>query len=92
MERSFNGRNGIDDDIPWMDDLFLDIVFLPSGEIFEKDADELEEALAKEVINRTLYELAWKELKRIKHSIINGKFDLIKLSKSHKDILTDILK
>lgn len=30
---------------PWMDDLFLDFIVLPSGGIIEKDADELEEAL-----------------------------------------------
>lgn len=37
-------RNGVENNVPWMDDLFLDIVVLPNGEIIEKDADELEEA------------------------------------------------
>ena len=85
-------RNGIDNDIPWMDDLFLDIVLLPSGEIIEKDADELEDALSKGIINKPLYDLAWTEAKTIRSLISTGDFDLIKLANSHKEILSNILK
>ncbi|WP_240620320.1 hypothetical protein [Peribacillus acanthi] len=28
--------NGIENGIPWWDDLFLDIVLLPTGEVIEK--------------------------------------------------------
>lgn len=41
---------GVENNIAWMDDLFLDIVILPSGEVIQIDADELEEALVKGVI------------------------------------------
>jgi uncharacterized protein len=84
--------NGITDDSPWMDDLFLDIVLLPSGEIMEKDADELEEALLTGVIDRSLYELAWNEVEEIKRLLNKGNFDLVKLSNSHKAMLEGILK
>lgn len=40
-------KNGIENNIPFLDDLFLDIVVLPSGEIIQKDAEELEVALKK---------------------------------------------
>jgi uncharacterized protein len=59
-------RNGIENDIPWMDDLFLDIVLLPSGEIIEKDADEIEDALTKGTIDKPLYDLAWNEVENLK--------------------------
>ncbi|MFF2755134.1 DUF402 domain-containing protein [Psychrobacillus sp. NPDC058041] len=36
---------GIEKDVPWWDDLFLDVVVLPSGEIIVLDEDELEDAL-----------------------------------------------
>jgi uncharacterized protein len=85
-------RNGVENDIPWMDDLFLDIVLLPSGVIIEKDADELEDALSQGIIDKPLYDLAWNEVKNLKRLISTGKFNLIKLSNSHKEFLSNILK
>ncbi|WP_313770624.1 DUF402 domain-containing protein [Bacillus sp. S/N-304-OC-R1] len=52
-------ENGLDRNIPWMDDLFLDIVLLPSGEVIQKDADELEGAFINGIIDESLYNLAW---------------------------------
>ncbi|WP_411955055.1 DUF402 domain-containing protein [Alkalibacillus sp. S2W] len=84
--------NGIENGIPWMDDLFLDLVLLPSGEIIDKDADELEDALSKGVIDKNLYDLAWNEAGAIKSLVRTGEFDLIKLSNSHRDFLFSTLK
>lgn len=84
--------NGTDNGSPWMDDLFLDIVLLPSGEIIEKDTDEIEDALSKGLIDKQLYDLAWNELKTLKSLINTGDFTLVKLSNQHKDALTDFLK
>jgi len=39
---------------------------LPSGEIIEKDAEELEEAYLNGLIDKSLYDLAWSELNNIK--------------------------
>jgi predicted RNA-binding protein associated with RNAse of E/G family len=85
-------ENGIENNVPWMDDLFLDIVLLPSGEIIEKDADEIEDALSIGIIDKPLYDLAWNEVKKLKDLISTGNFDLIKLSNSHKEILFNKLK
>ncbi|RDI39120.1 DUF402 domain-containing protein [Falsibacillus pallidus] len=84
-------ENSIENDLPYLDDLFLDIVLLPSGELIEKDADELEVAYNKGIINYSLYDLAWEEQKRIKKLITSGDFPLIRLSSQHKEILLDKL-
>ncbi|RBP85997.1 hypothetical protein DFO70_13513 [Cytobacillus firmus] len=84
-------KNSIENNVPWMDDLFLDIILLPSGELIEKDADELEEAYAKGVITKSLYDLAWSELNIIKEQIESEKFQLVNLSNQHKDILAALL-
>jgi predicted RNA-binding protein associated with RNAse of E/G family len=80
-----NGVNS--NNVPWMDDLFLDIIVLPSGELVQKDADELEEALLIGIIDNYQYNLAWEETDRIKANIKDGNFGLLRLSKDHKDVL-----
>ncbi|UQZ76999.1 hypothetical protein C2I17_21980 [Niallia circulans] len=52
---------GIEKNVPWMDDLFLDIVMLPSNEIYLLDKDELENAYKENSITKHQYNLAWKE-------------------------------
>jgi uncharacterized protein len=84
-------KNGITENIPWMDDLFLDIVVLPTGEVILKDANELEEALSKGIIDISQYKIAWEEANKINKLILNNDFDLFKLSKAHKAILLDML-
>ena len=84
--------NGMDAGRPWMDDLFLDIILLPSGDVIEKDADELEEALLKKIIHQQLYDLAWNEAETIKNLLTKGKFELVTLSNQHKDMLIHLLK
>ncbi|WP_025784689.1 DUF402 domain-containing protein [Sporosarcina sp. D27] len=85
-------KNGLDDDVPWLDDLFLDIVILPSGEMFLKDEDELHEAFVDGIIDKSLYDLAWKEANHLTQAIINKTFTLPNLSNTHKQILVDKLE
>ena len=80
-------KNGIENDVPWMDDLFLDIIILPTGEVIIKDVDELNEALAQGVIDEILYQLAWNEKNKIEALIKQGSFTILKLVKTHKDYL-----
>lgn len=84
-------KNSIENNIPWMDDLFLDIVLLSSGELIEKDAEELEEAYKMGIIDRSLYDLAWNEQNIIKNQINRDEFQLVNLSNRHKEILLDKL-
>jgi uncharacterized protein len=81
-------KNGVSsDNVPWLDDLFLDIVVLPSGEVVQKDANELEEALLNGIIDKHQYNLAWEESDRINAYIKDDNFSLLKLSQDHKDLL-----
>ncbi|WP_246111036.1 DUF402 domain-containing protein [Sporosarcina luteola] len=72
---------------PWMDDLFLDLIILPSGEIIEKDIDELEEALNSQLISDDEFALAWAEFDRIKTLAAQNRFELLGLTKEHLLIL-----
>ena len=78
---------GIENNIPWMDDLILDIVVLPTGEIIQLDGEELEEAVHSGVINRIMYDLARNEATRITTLIKQEQFTLLDLSKAHKELL-----
>jgi uncharacterized protein len=85
-------ENGVDNGIPWMDDLFLDVVALSSGEVIQLDVDELEEALKGGIINKNQYVLALEEANKITKQICNEDFSLIKLANIHKQILEAKLK
>lgn len=85
-------RNGIENNVPWIDDLFLDIVVLPNGEVIQLDVDELEEALTNGTISEDLYNLAWKETNKLLELIKIGKFGLIEMAETHKEYLLKKLK
>lgn len=68
-------KNGLDRNRPWMDDLFLDIIVLPSGEVILKDVDELEEAYLNGIIDKPLYNIAREEANNITE-LINNKSSL----------------
>lgn len=62
-------HNSIDENNqPFYDDLYLDVVVLPSGEIMLLDEDELENALVEKVITQEDFDLAYHEA----HYIMNG--------------------
>ncbi|MFO1444870.1 DUF402 domain-containing protein [Bacillus sp. Bva_UNVM-123] len=85
-------RNGITNNIPWLDDLYLDIILLPSGEIFLKDVEELDEALLNGIVNESQYTLAWDEANKIVSLVKSKDFNLINLADFHKEILVEKLK
>ncbi|SFC14435.1 hypothetical protein SAMN04488168_102175 [Bacillus sp. 491mf] len=45
--------------LPYFDDLYLDVVLLPSGDTYVLDEDELEEAYTEDDISKEEYDLAW---------------------------------
>ena len=57
-------------------DIFLDIVLLPSGEIFLLDEDELKEALDSKIITKAQYDGAYSEANRIIKIISKDNNDL----------------
>lgn len=81
-------RTGVDErNVPWFDDLFLDVVLLPSGDLTIKDATELEEARLAGEVGITEYEQAWAEANRIVTAIKSNRFRLIHLAAAHRKTL-----
>lgn len=73
---------------PWMDDLFLDLIVLPTGEVIEKDIEELEVALNDHLISIQDYEQAWSDFKEIITLINANQFDIFELTYKHFDELS----
>lgn len=88
-------QNGIDEKgIPFFDDLYLDVVVLPTSDILLLDEDELKEALDRNDITSEDYELAYKEAEILMNGLAGNKERLIgfcnkyleiMLKNSHKD-------
>ena len=83
---------GIEHNIPWWDDLFLDIIVFPTREIIQQDEEELEEALINGWVDQSMYNLARTQANEITTSIMENKFDLLNYSAVHKELLTKLLK
>lgn len=61
---------GVDPDgFPYFDDLYLDVIALPNGQVETIDANELKAALAFGVINRVQADLAWAEARAVAAAI-----------------------
>ena len=81
---------GIEDGVPYQDDLYLDVVVVPDGRIHILDEDELEEAYNKREISKDEYDMAFS----VANMIINGlesREDIERLIKFSENYLT-ILK
>lgn len=71
--------------IPYYDDLYLDVVVLPSGEILLLDEDELTDALKSNEISKEEYDLAYNEAEKLINDIKNDKNSLLKKTKVYLD-------
>lgn len=80
-------ENGVENGEPYMLDLFLDIVVLRTGEIIEKDKDELEEALHNNWITKSQYDFAYRVFYQMLKQIHEGTFKYFDLSLKHRDYL-----
>lgn len=56
---------GVENGVPFEDDLFLDVVVVPDGRIHLLDEDELELALKSNLINKTEYDFAYEIANKI---------------------------
>ena len=64
---------GIENDLPYMIDLYLDLVITPNGDIYILDEDELQEALENKDITENDYKLAHNTLDVLLQKYDNGK-------------------
>ncbi|WP_430494175.1 DUF402 domain-containing protein [Rossellomorea marisflavi] len=83
---------GEDGGVPWLDDLYLDLVVLPSGETKILDAEELDEALKTGAIDRKTHSRAWEELKRISQAVKRGEFCLLEKAREDRAMLSSRLR
>ncbi|ANE47881.1 hypothetical protein SY83_18055 [Paenibacillus swuensis] len=72
-----------DQGVPWFDDLFLDVIILPSGEVLLVDEDELEEAYDHGEITKSDFDTAKVEANKLLDSIKNGSFVYRELAVDH---------
>lgn len=70
-------RTGVEDGRVYWEDLFLDLIALPSGEVLLIDTDELEAARDQGEITQAEYTLAWAEAKRLQKQLQDGSFHLV---------------
>lgn len=75
------------DQIPWMDDLYLDVVVSPSMEVELKDADELLAARESGDITAAEFDLAWREADRLMERIAKRQFGLLALTGAQREML-----
>lgn len=86
-------HTGVDENqVPWLDDLYLDLVVSPAMEIEVKDADELLAARESGDILPTEFDLAWREANRIIDRISEHRFGLFDLSNIHRQLLLNEVK
>ncbi|MGN8842967.1 DUF402 domain-containing protein [Niallia sp. HCP3S3_B10] len=85
-------EHGTENNVPWMDDLFLDIVVLPSKEVLLLDEEELEDAYRNRTISKEQYDLAWKEASDILEQLKEDQFRLLALAEQQKKELEKKLK
>lgn len=78
--------------IPYFDDLYLDLIVVPTGKIIEKDIDEIEDALEKGSITKEQYDKAWATFEKLKRDIKAGNGALLRASKQHFFELIENLK
>lgn len=78
-----------DQQVPWFDDLYLDVVVLPSGEVFLLDEDELEEAVAVGDVTGKEAALARKTAGKLLSSIKGGRFRYFTMSLKHRKTLLE---
>ncbi|MGI2293238.1 DUF402 domain-containing protein [Paenibacillus sp. GXUN7292] len=72
-----------DQQVPWFDDMYLDIVVLPSGEIMLMDEDELQDALVQGDVTIKEAESAKQTADKLLQAIHAGQFPYFELSMDH---------
>lgn len=77
---------GIEDGIPYEDDLYLDMVLAPDGRVFILDEDELQDALNKKEILQSDVDLAYNTLNVLKNRYTNNLDELKELTNRISDI------
>lgn len=76
--------------IPYIEDLYLDIVYLPDGNMYVLDHDELEDAYANEVITETEYFTAKETVAQLTQLIADQQHYIITETPRHLELLMNL--
>lgn len=71
---------GVENGIPYEDDLYLDLVIGPNGESSVLDEDELKEALDNNVITKEDYDFAYEVLEKLQREYVSNFDHLVALT------------
>lgn len=83
--------NGVSEDgRVFFDDLYLDVVVIPSSEVILFDEDELEEALEVNIITKEDYDLAYDEANMIMNGIAKDVQALMNFSNKYLEYMEQI--
>ncbi len=66
----------------WYDDMYLDVVMLPTGELEIIDGEELDEALDRRQVTPNEYAAAWREAVRVRAAIEAGDYPLMAVARN----------
>ena len=80
-------RIGEENGIPYMDDLLLDILVFPNGDIVKKDEDEFKAAAESGELTPEQVERGWREFEATLERIERGDFIYFDLAKGHYEQL-----
>lgn len=81
---------GIENDNPYFEDLYLDVILTPKNKMELLDAEELEEALKLGNVTKQQYDLAYKTAKALMKKIDGKQENLIKFSNKYFDKINSI--
>ena len=76
-----------DEGVPYIEDLYLDILLYPSGKIEKIDEDELQEALDNGDISKEDFDLAYNVANELINSIDGKVNELIRFSKKYYELM-----
>ena len=77
---------GIENNIPYEDDLYLDMIIMPNGQKLVLDEEELIDALNKGEILQSDVDLAYQTLKQLEFQYVNNFDYLVKLTNKFCEI------
>lgn len=86
------GHGLTETNIPWYDDLYLDIIISAQGEVNLIDQEDLEQALCKGIIDQAAYDYAYVEANRLLELIEKGQLELIDYTRPIHEILMKELR
>ena len=75
------------DGIPYIDDLYLDLVVYPDGTIVVDDMDELKDALGKNDITNEQFELAMDTSVRLKEGLLSNIESFIDFTRNCREMI-----